>query len=583
MNDILKKVSIILSRKQKYHLIMIIILMIISAFLEMGGISLIIPLISLYAQEEKMLQNLYIQNIMTFLNISSIKNLMYIGIIFLIIFFIVKNIFLYYEYFLQTNFIVKGKYKLQSQILHKYLSRKYEYFLGSNSGDIIRNINTDSNNVFSIIQSLITLMTEMITCIGIIIAIFIVNIRIAIIAAVIGFIIVFILYLGGRHTLKKAGRTMVYATSKAYKWLLQSIEGIKAVKIMHKEDYFESQYILNNQEWALVEKDNLLYGRIPALFIETFCILVALLALLAINLLNLDIVSLLPIITALAYAVVKIIPSINKICVSINSIIYYKESLNQIISTFNLQEKYQMDIQIPTHNKIKDVQKVIKMEGITYAYPDTNKVILEKAEMIIPQGSSVGVVGTSGAGKTTTIDILLGLLEPTEGVVTVDNVKIKDDYYGWLSHIGYIPQTIFMLDDTIRANVAFGCDLNSADDERVWKVLREAQLDDYVKSLPEKLDTEVGERGVRLSGGQRQRMGIARALYHNPDVLVFDEATSALDNETEKSIMRVVDCLHGEKTMIIIAHRLTTIENCDIIFRVDAGKIFCEKNIFEKG
>lgn len=580
MNDILKKINVVLSTKQKKQIITIVVLMILSAALEMCGISLIIPFIAMYTQEEIMLQNLYIEKIMTLFNISSLKELMFVGIFILILFFVAKNIFLYYEYYIQTNFIVNGKYNLQSQILHKYLERKYEFFLYTNSGDIIRNVNTDTNNVFSIVQSLLIIATEITMCVGIIIAIFIVNAAVALSASIVGLIIISVLYWGGRRTLKKAGQTMVYATSKAYKWLLQSIEGIKAVKIMHKEDYFEKQYTLNNLEWACVEKNNLLYGRIPSLFIETFCMLVALITLMVINILGLDIMNLLPMITALAYAVIKIIPSINKISMGLNSIMYCQASLDQIINTIDSQKIYQMDIHVPMHNKIGNMHNEIKLEKITYAYPDTDKVILDKADMIIPKGSSVGVIGTSGAGKTTTIDILLGLLEPTEGSVTVDGTEIKDDYYGWLNHIGYIPQMIFMLDDTIRANVAFGCDLNGADDERIWKVLKDAQLDEYVQSLPKKIDTEVGERGVRLSGGQRQRMGIARALYNEPDVLIFDEATSALDNETEKSIMKVVDCLHGEKTMIIIAHRLTTIENCDIIFKVKGGKIYCEKNRF---
>ena len=581
MKNTLKEIARILTKEQKREVIILVILMLIAAVLEMGGISLVIPLMSIYLQEESILNNSYIQKMMSLLNISSSQNLMVVMIILLTIFFVIKNLYLYFEYSVQTKFIINGKYKLQTKMLRNYLNRKYEFFLDANSGDIIRNINTDSNNVFVIVQSLLTLMTEIITCMGIIIAIFAVNIKVAMLASAAGGVIVLILYISGRYTLKKSGMRMVYATSKAYKWLLQSIEGIKAVKIMHKEDYFEKQYTLNNSEWAIVERNNSMFGRIPALVIETFCILLLLFGLLVINILGLDIVSLLPTMSALALAAVKIIPSVNKISVSLNSISYCEASLEQIIRTIDLQEKYKIDAKMPLHHMdIKEVHREIRLEKITYAYPNTNITILEDADMVIPKGSSVGVIGTSGAGKTTTIDILLGLLEPLKGEVLVDDVKIKEDYYGWLTHIGYIPQMIFMLDDTIRANVAFGCDIDNIDDKQIWKVLKDAQLDDYVNTLPKKLDTEIGERGVKLSGGQRQRLGIARALYHNPDILVFDEATSALDNETEKSVMKVINCLHGEKTMIIIAHRLTTIENCDIIFKVESGKICCEKNIF---
>jgi ABC-type multidrug transport system fused ATPase/permease subunit len=192
--------------------------------------------------------------------------------------------------------------------------------------------------------------------------------------------------------------------------------------------------------------------------------------------------------------------------------------------------------------------------------------------MKIPVGKSVGIVGTSGAGKTTIVDVLLGLLKPEGGHIYADGVDVMDNYKGWLKNIGYIPQTIFMVDSTIRKNVAFGCTDEDIDDNKVWQALKEASLDEFVKSLPEGLDTQIGERGIRLSGGQRQRIGIARALFEDPEVLVLDEATSALDNETEAAIMDSINKLHGRKTLIIIAHRLQTIEKCDMVYRISDGK-----------
>ena len=219
----------------------------------------------------------------------------------------------------------------------------------------------------------------------------------------------------------------------------------------------------------------------------------------------------------------------------------------------------------------------IELKNITYAYPNTDKLIFDHAKMAIPIGKSVGIVGTSGAGKSTVVDILLGLLETRSGTVCADGADVKPNYRKWLKNIGYIPQMIFMLDDTIRNNVAFGVPKDKINEERLWEVLREAQLDEFVKTLPEGLDTGIGERGIRLSGGQRQRIGIARALYHDPEVLVLDEATSALDNDTEKAIMESINRLHGRKTLIIIAHRLQTIEKCDLVYRVENGQITIER------
>ena len=224
-----------------------------------------------------------------------------------------------------------------------------------------------------------------------------------------------------------------------------------------------------------------------------------------------------------------------------------------------------------------DLQKEIIFSDVVYSYPNSNKAVLDDAKMIIPVGKSIGIVGKSGAGKTTVVDIILGLLKPSKGFVYSDGKDIFEFYKSWISHIGYIPQSIFMLDDTIRANVAFGIDEEQLCDDKVWDALREAQLEGFVKSLPEGLDTQIGERGVRLSGGQRQRIGIARALYENPELLIFDEATSALDNETEAAIMESINRLHGKKTIIIIAHRLQTIESCDIVYRVENGKIYRDR------
>lgn len=220
----------------------------------------------------------------------------------------------------------------------------------------------------------------------------------------------------------------------------------------------------------------------------------------------------------------------------------------------------------------------IELQDMTYRYPNTEEPVLCNANMVIPVGKSVGIVGASGAGKTTAVDILLGLLKPEKGQVLADGNSIEEDYRGWLSHLSYIPQSIYMLDDTIRANVAFGVDLKKVDDEQIWRALREAQLEEFVKSLPEGLDTLIGERGVRLSGGQRQRIGIARALFTDPELIILDEATSALDNETEAAIMDAINALHGKKTQIIIAHRLTTIKECDMVYRVEHGQIVLDQS-----
>ena len=280
-------------------------------------------------------------------------------------------------------------------------------------------------------------------------------------------------------------------------------------------------------------------------------------------------------------AAVRLLPAASRISGCLSQVAYGEPAVDKLIE--NLKDAEEFDRSLITHpdeekeRSIRVLTDSIRMKGIRYRYPSGSEDVLHDADIEIPKGTSVGIVGASGAGKTTAVDILLGLLQPQNGQVLVDGTEIHMDMHGWYAQIGYIPQTIFMLDGSIRDNVAFGLGQEEIDDEQVWMALREASLEDYVRSLPEGLDTQIGERGVRVSGGQRQRIGIARALYTDPAILVFDEATSALDNETEAAIMDSIDHLHGTKTMIIIAHRLSTIENCDVIYRVEAGKLEKER------
>ena len=255
---------------------------------------------------------------------------------------------------------------------------------------------------------------------------------------------------------------------------------------------------------------------------------------------------------------------------------YFKPCLDYVYENMNINEiskRNNQTLRPVDESKTMQLKDKIVLKDIVYAYPNTDTLIFDHANMVVPCGKSVGIMGASGAGKSTIVDILLGLLKAHKGSITCDGVDVFDNYPAWLSQIGYIPQSIYLVDEPIRNNIAFGIADDEIDDHRIWEVLEEAQLKDFIQTLPEGLDTAIGDRGVRLSGGQRQRLGIARALYHNPEILVFDEATSALDNETETAVMEAINSFHGKKTMVIIAHRLNTIEKCDMIYKVEGGKI----------
>ena len=281
-----------------------------------------------------------------------------------------------------------------------------------------------------------------------------------------------------------------------------------------------------------------------------------------------------------AMAAFRLMPSITKVLALITTIKYSQPALKVVLEDLNRDsELYQPstdDIKIAPGEKA--FERAIELKGVSFRYPNQKEYAVMDISLTIPIGKSVAIIGESGAGKTTLVDLLLGLFEPEKGQVAVDGVDLQELLTLWQQKVGYIPQHIFLSDDTIRNNVAFGLAKDEIEDQEVWRALAQAQLKTFVENLPNKLDTMVGERGVRLSGGQRQRIGIARALYHHPEILFMDEATSALDQETEKEVMKAVDGLKGQKTFIIIAHRLTTIENCDIVFKLKNGRLHSVNN-----
>ena len=381
----------------------------------------------------------------------------------------------------------------------------------------------------------------------------------------------------------KAGEDNQEYYSGLYKWIDQSVMGIKEIKIANKENYFINEYSKCGAGYVdAVQKYNI-YNATPRLLIETVCIAGLVLYLIIQIASGKEVTAMITQIGVFAVAAMRLLPSANRINNYLTSISYFEPFFMGVSD--NLQEEINdrsVNYSAQAYEARKEIRKLpvrekIELKGIVYKYPNTEVLIFDHADMVIPVGCSVGVVGTSGAGKTTIIDVLLGLLTIQEGRILADGVEVREHYEEWLKNIGYIPQTIFMIDASIRKNVAFGVPDEEIDDNKVWEALKEAQLDEFVRGLPEGLDTGIGERGIRLSGGQRQRIGIARALFEDPEVLVLDEATSALDNETEAAIMDSINRLHGRKTLVIIAHRLQTIEKCDMVYRVEKGRIAKER------
>ena len=577
-----KKINSILSLHQKRRIIALTVLMVIGGLLEMFSVSMVLPFMSAVMDPEATMGKWYAEIVCELFNIGDARTFLLTTANVLALFYILKNIYLMLEFDLQYRFSYGNMLIMQNRVLDSYIHRSYEFFLQTASGEIVRVINTDIRDVFLLLTTLLTIFTETVASTMLVAMIAWIAPLVTLIMTIVLALLLLAINCFVKPILRKEGYALQKSGADLNKWLLQSVQGIKDIKITSKENYFQENF--NSQGYAYVEsiRKHQILTVTPRFCIEA--ISMSSLFVIVATLINrgAELESIIPMLTAVAMAAIRLLPSANRISNGMASIAYYEPLLDNLIKILtDIDNAGQMSAEAaPTLKpkcEIKRLKHEITLHSLFFHYPDTQGNILCDASMTIRRGESVGIVGGSGAGKTTVADILLGLLHPQSGQVLIDGVDIATDMKGWHDQIGYIPQMIFMLDDTIRRNVAFGEKDENISDEAVWRALEDASLADFVRSLPHGLDTEIGERGVRLSGGQRQRIGIARALYRDPCVMVFDEATSALDNTTEAEIMESVRHLQGQKTMIIIAHRLTTIEHCDHVYRVENGKITLER------
>ena len=576
--DLLKKLSAILDRGQKIRILGLMVLILIGGLLETASASLILPLVSAILDEEKFAENRYVMQIRELLGIESIRTFTLCMLGFIIAIYIFKAVFLILQTYLLARFANKNRARCTTNLLWQFLHRPYEYYLYAETSDIIRTIYGDMDNIFNLLLQCMNFASELVVsmCLGVFLLI--TDWKMCLLMVLLLGVLTLINVKVIKKHLNIAGEGSRITQAGMNKWILQGASGIKDVKVLRKEYYFTDRYSDSAEGYADNQIKYNVLTNLPRLLIEAVAILGILIYVMISMLMGVNIASLMTTIAAFAVAAMRLLPSVNRLNTYIANIAYFEPALDFIYENVNTKGLSEENVLI-THNPTEEYvpalsfKDTIELNDITFAYPNTDKNIFTHADMTVPIGASVGVVGASGAGKSTIVDIMLGLLEVKSGEILCDGIDAIEHYPEWLSHIGYIPQTIYMLDDSIRRNIAFGVDDSDIDDDRVWAVLKEAQMMDFVKDLPDGLDAQIGERGVRISGGQRQRLGIARALYHNPQILIFDEATSALDNDTETAIMDAIDSLHGQKTMVIIAHRLRTIENCDIIYEVKDEKI----------
>jgi len=580
MLQILKKLNVLLDKKQKKTMVGLTVLMVIGAFLQTAGVSTILSVVELVMDQKKLHDEGLLHDLFVMVGGGSEIRFTVLAMIALILVFVVKNSFLYFQQKVTLAFVYTNQFRTSERMMKNYLRRGYEFYLNADTAVVQRSITSDVNNMYALILALLTLMSDVIVFAFMVVFCFHQDPIMTILVAGVMLLLLVLIKKVLKPILHKAGEDNQNYYSGLFKWISQTVQGIKEVKISCKEQYFVAEYVKCGKGYVDAVQKYSLYNQVPKLLIETICVMCMMGYMICMVLLGVPTEEMVTTLTAFGAAALVMLPCVNRVNNQVNNIAYFEPFFMGVSD--NLQDEIngdKVDMSYATDSDEKlPIEHQIELQDIVYAYPNTEKLIFDKANLTIPVGASVGIVGTTGAGKSTVVDILLGLLEVKSGKILADGKDVNENYRAWLKNVGYIPQMIFMLDDTIRKNVAFGVSENEIDEKRLWEVLREAQLDEFIKTLPEGLDTGIGERGIRLSGGQRQRIGIARALYNNPEVLILDEATSALDNDTEAAIMDSINHLRGKKTLVIIAHRLQTIEKCDIVYRVENGKAVIERS-----
>ena len=579
MLKILKKINVLMDKKQKKSMLGLLCMMVIAAFLETVTVLMVMNVVQLIVDPATLEQGDTYKMICEVLHLDGTVQFSVLAILFLIFLYISKSAFQFIMQRSLYRFVYSNQFKTAANLMKNFVKRDYEYYLNAETSVIQRSITADVSNMYALIQSVLQIASEVVVALFLVVALAMKDPVMTIIIGVLLVVTLVVIKSIIKPIMNRTGKENQDYGASMFSWIAQTIQGIKDIKVAGKEQYFINEYCKVGEGYVKAMERFSLFNNTPKLLIETVCMAGLLGYIMVLIVTGSNVSGMISLFAAFGIAAMRLLPAASRInnqmtSMAFNEPFFFNVSDNLVEETS--EENTDISYAVVAKEKLP-VTKAVNLEDITYRYPNSDKLIFNHASVSFPIGKSIGVVGASGAGKTTIIDILLGLLKLQTGKVMADDADIQEHYREWLANVGYIPQMIFLLDADIRKNVAFGVPEDEIDDDRLWYALKEAQLDEFVKTLPEGVNTGIGERGIRLSGGQRQRIGIARALYNDPEVLILDEATSALDNDTEAAIMDSINRLHGKKTLIIIAHRLQTIEKCDMVFRVEDGAIVKER------
>lgn len=588
INGAFKRIFDIYTPQQRKGSLIVFVLLLGGSLLEMLGVSIIVPLVQVILLPESMLENKSWQWLWQFLHVEDATGLVLWVSAGAVAVYIVKNAYMSFLSYYKNHFYRKVEKEISMRLMNSYLSREYTFHINTNTSVLLRSIVYDITGVSASMASIFTIIMESMSAVLIIVVLLTTDFGMAMVLAASAVIALLLIVATFHKIMKVEGKRAVTYSHMCLKAVNEAFNGIKDVMVTRRQAFFAESY---NEAVSGKNKSNAaknFASECPAYVIEGICITAFIVMLCVKSLIGVNGAEFVSNAAAFAIAAFRILPSVGKITNNYNVIVYYQTMVEDVYrNIYEAQEFAQNNELVMAEGDTEDKQIVrahthsenvpafhaeISLENVSWKYPNAEGYVIQGLGMVIPKGHAVGFVGSSGAGKTTLADMILGLLPTETGAIRMDGVDIKSIPVTWSRTIGYVPQSVYLTDDTIRNNVAFGIEREQIDDVLVWEALEQAQLKTFVESLPQGIDTIVGERGIKFSGGQRQRVAIARALYYDPEILVLDEATSALDNETESAVMEAIESLQGHKTLIIVAHRLTTIKSCDAVYEIADGK-----------
>ncbi len=564
----------ILNAGQRKRMVGMFFVILLGSLFELLGITIILPFIQALTNPDELMEKDYIRILINFLGINDERYMLVVVGIGIILVYIIKNLYLSLVAYLQADYINRTNREISVSMLKAYLNRPYEFFVDNGSATIVMGVNRDTEGVYRVMGTLFRLLTNCLLIALISVYLIMTDLVMAVGVLVAGLCCFIIIVLVLKKPLARMGVSARTADREKNKWVLQSSDGIKDIMVFNRKDYFLQKF---NNSYLVLNKANTLHdfsNSLPVKIIEGICVSGIIMTVLIRLRMNIDINDFVPKMAVFAMGAFRILPSVSDITGNVNALVYLRPMLEAAHENITAARVFLNEILKETSDDDYNIDlkfnNIVSIESLSWQYSQGKDKVLDDLNLTIKKGESIGIIGESGSGKSTLADILLRLYRPQTGGIYMDGIDINTISNTWARIVSYVPQNIFLMDDTIRNNVAFGAEC--VDDNDIWEALKKASIDIFIKELPDGLDTIVGDKGIRFSGGQRQRIAIARALYIKPQILILDEATSALDNETEESVMEAIDVLAGSITLVIIAHRITTLKNCDKIYEIVNGK-----------